>query len=50
MSWFGKGKEPTPEKQAKADSKKHSYDDAFCTECLTWYNSSDQKQVDRHAH
>ena len=34
----------TPEYAAK-----HS-DDAYCTECHTWYNSADAAQVNRHAH
>lgn len=38
-----------PKQAAKWGAQKGT-EDAFCTECETWYDSTDQKAVDRHAH
>lgn len=47
MGFFGKagkGDDKSPEDVARTS------DDAYCTECHTWYDSGDQAQVNRHAH
>lgn len=46
---MSKDKGKSPEKQAKKDDKKNTID-AFCTECHTWYNSSNHSEVNKHAH
>lgn len=37
-------------KDAEKWGARKDVNDAFCTECKTWYNSSRQAEVDRHAH
>ena len=41
-------RQPRPERQARKDSKPGN--DALCTECKTWYDSTNQGQVNKHAH
>lgn len=44
-----KDDDKSPEKAAKWGAKKGTKD-AFCTECHEWYDSTNQGQVNRHAH
>lgn len=37
-------------KDAEKWGARKDVNDAFCTECKTWYNSSKQAEVDRHGH
>lgn len=40
---------PHPKEAAKWGAKKGTKD-AFCTECLNWYDSTNDAEVNRHAH
>lgn len=47
MGWFSdknKGEDKTPEEMAETSN------DAYCTECKTWYDAGNDAQVNRHAH
>lgn len=43
-------KSPSHPKDAAKWGAKKGTEDAFCTECRTWYDSTDDKAVARHAH
>ncbi len=45
-----KNKSPDHPKDAAKWGAKKDTNDAFCTECLTWYNSSNAAEVNKHAH
>lgn len=58
MGW-GKGKkdddpkkkdEPLSPEAVEKRGRKPGARDALCTECGTWYDSSNDAQVNRHAH
>ena len=42
-------RQTNPERAAHLGAKP-GVDDAFCTECETWYDSTNDKQVNKHAH
>lgn len=51
MARWGRKKDDddSPEEAERKGSEK-GVDDALCTECDQWYDSSNQAQVNRHAH
>lgn len=38
-----------PDRAARL-GKKANTNDAYCTECTEWYNTSNQAEVNKHAH
>lgn len=45
MGWLkGNKGDQTPEEAARTSN------DAYCTECHTWYDSGSDAQVNKHAH
>lgn len=42
--------EPLNPEAVEKRGRKPGRKDAFCTECETWYDSSDDGQVNRHSH
>jgi hypothetical protein len=45
-----KDKSPDHPKDAAKWGSQKGTNDAFCTECTTWYDSTNDAQVNRHAH